>query len=384
MAQLQTKTREYTLMQFETWEVLTAKEKEERRKLNPKNLCSFGISVLDDAMYKIFPDDLIIIGADSGMGKSSLVLNIAQHNAEQGKIVALFFLEGGHNEAIRRIKWRMICDEYYRTHEPHTYVDMDYILWRANDASMEALKPIEEMVDEKLKTLFKENFFIYNINPDVYAENQRVDYSQIYKGLVDFFDGSEWGKIKYKLDLLIIDHLHYFDLEDGSRSTEADKLSKAMRMCKEISDIHKIPIILVSHLRKKGKDRGLPDQEDFHGSSNIPKISTDSIVIAPSYALQDNAHLIYPTYFRFTKSRRGLKSNYAALVNYDLQKNTYQKDYKIYPVGILGTVTDGEELPPHKNPKWVKRHNRKEQEEVKKDKQPESVNWDGEENGQKS
>lgn len=346
-------------MQFETWENLSEKERIERKNLNPDNLCSFGISVLDDAMYKIFPDDLIILGADSGIGKSSLVLNIALHNARQGKIVALFFLEGGHNEAIRRIKWRMICNEYYSKPRAEQ-IEMDYMLWRANDLRVRDLASIEAIVDEKLKFLLKENFFIYDISPTFGIDENQVNYKKIYDGLLDFFDGMEWGKIKYKLDLLIIDHLHYFDMDDGSRLTEAEKLTKAVRMCKEISDIHKIPIILVSHLRKKGRDRGLPDQEDFHGSSNIPKIATDAIVIAPAYDLQDNANLIYPTLFRFTKSRRGLKPNYAALVNYDLNKNAYEETYKIYPVNSAGAVT-AKELEPFKNPKWFKRavHNQK-------------------------
>src|SRR3990167_390892 len=348
-------------MQFEPWEILAQKEKEERHKADPSALCTFGIKALDDAMFKIFPDDLIVIGADSGAGKSSLVIDIAGYNAAQGKRVALFFLEGGHNEAIRRVKWQMICAEYYREMK-YKKIDMSYVKWRANDMSMDYLKDIEDIVDKQLAEKFKENFFIYDISPDFINDNNRVGYGQIYQGLMDFFDGTEFGRIKYNLDLLLIDHLHYFDLEDGTKSTEAEKLTKAMRTCKEISDIYKIPIILVSHLRKKGKDRGLPDQEDFHGSSNIPKIATDCITISPAFDMQDNGKLIYPTFFRFTKSRRGLKSNYAALLTFDFKQDCYLDDYTIYPVSHLGLVKK-EEIPEDKMPHWYKYKDKKEEQQ---------------------
>ena len=341
-------------MQFEPLNSLVLLERAEREKLNPDKLCSFGIHVLDDALYRIFPNDLIVIGADSGVGKSSLIMDIAMHNAKNGKTVGLFYLEGGHNEAIQRMKWRMICGKYYKNKDHKTFIDMDYTHWRANDPSMAGLKQIEMDVEKEINEIFKKNFFIYDMTQNLYAPDQeRVGYDKIYSGLMDFFDGTEFGKIKYNLDLLIIDHLHYFDFEDGTRGSDSEKITKAMRVCKEVSDIYKVPIILVSHLRKKEKDRGLPDQEHFHGSSNIPKISTDTIVISPAYGLQNNADLVYPTFFRFIKSRRGLKSNYAALVNYYLEENSYGKHYKIHAVNEHGKP-EAEPLAVNKLPKWYK------------------------------
>jgi len=339
-------------MQFESWAVLTEKEKEERASIDPAGLCDFGISVLDHALKRIIPNDLILIGADSGAGKSSIAIQIGAHNALKGKKVALFFLEGGQNEAIRRVKWKAICEEYYGNPQDFR-VNMDYNNWIINSPEMARLKPIEEIAEKRLNDMFGENFFLYNITPD-FSGNQRVGYDKIYEGLCDFFDGAEFGKIKFGLDLLIIDHLHYFDLEDGTRSTEAEKITKAMYRCKEISDLYKIPTVLISHLRKKVKDRGLPTQYDFHGSSSIPKISTNAIVICPAYDLQDNANRIYPTFFRFVKSRRGLKDNYAALVDYDLNQHKYADEYKIYPVRSDNSVP-ADELPGHKYPKWARK-----------------------------
>ena len=343
-------------MEFQTWGELAPKERAERENIKTGDLCTFGISVLDHALKCILPHDLIVIGADSGTGKSTLSLSIASHNAKNGKQVAVFYLEGGHNEAIRRMKWRMICDEYYKNKPAYGYIDMDYLLWSVNDPSLASLKPVENSVDKNLNALFRDNLSIYNITPSRGDDKNIVGYKKIYESLVNFFDGTEFGKIKFNLDLLIIDHLHYFDFEDGTRATEAEKISKAIRSCKEISDIHEIPVILVSHLRKKTKERGLPDQEDFHGSSNIPKIATEAIILSPCYSLQDNVNFQYPTFFRFVKSRRGLKSNYAALINFDLTANEYAKDYKIYPISNDGFAAD-KELEWYKCPKWAKRAN---------------------------
>lgn len=348
-------------MEFRQWVDLQENERLERSVLSPSKFCSFGISVLDDAMRCIFPDDLIVIGADSGAGKSTLALEIAAHNAEKGKTVGVFYLEGGHQEAIRRIKWRAICHEYFLNRSNYPHIEMDYILWCMNSPEVKDIKIIEDKISKSLNETLK-NLYLYEITTSLEG-GQKVGFDSIYSGLSDFFDGYVFGKIKYHIDLLIIDHLHYFDLDDGSRMTEADKLSKAMRMCKEITSIYKVPIILVSHFRKKMRDRGLPDQEDFHGSSNIPKISTDSIVIAPAYDLQDSANMIYPTFFRFAKSRRGLKANYAALVDFNLWNNKYSETYDLYPVSSIGAVVN-KPLESFKIPKWAKNANNNKKKEV--------------------
>ena len=74
---------------------------ENLRKIDINRICTFGIAPLDDALIGILPNDLICIGADSGVGKSEIALDIALHNAYSGKKVGLYFIEGGAEEAVR-------------------------------------------------------------------------------------------------------------------------------------------------------------------------------------------------------------------------------------------------------------------------------------------
>ena len=96
-----------------------SKESELRLERNINDYCSYGVKPLDEALVCIMPNDLVVIGADSAVGKSELCLQIARHNLHKNKRVALYHLEGGWQEAITRMKWKDICEEYYRTKSKH-------------------------------------------------------------------------------------------------------------------------------------------------------------------------------------------------------------------------------------------------------------------------
>lgn len=328
-------------------------QEEEERRLNTdfSKLCRYGVKVLDDPLLAIAKNELVVVGADSGIGKSSLVLDIARHNAKQGKKVALFYLEGGHIEAMQRMKWRDISDLYYSTKYDHQFVDMDFRKWMLNHSeNKDLLNKLSADVYSEQSKLYQDNLYFYPI-----SEGFKVD--ELLSSLVSFHklvpakSGEFEQEGMYDLDLIIIDHLQYFSLDSGE--TEITEITKIIRECKKITDHHNIPIILVSHLRKKGKDRGLPDQEDFYGSSNIPKISTTAITIAP-YQIKDNlAQNIYPTFFRIVKSRVGIRSNYGILCNYNLTRREYEKEYQIYRLDSAGNISP-EPLTEGELPRWAK------------------------------
>ena len=64
---------------------IALEERKNREGIDPSKLCSFGITALDDPCKYIFKNDLIVIGADSGVGKSELALDIALNNVENNK-----------------------------------------------------------------------------------------------------------------------------------------------------------------------------------------------------------------------------------------------------------------------------------------------------------
>ncbi len=337
---------------FIGYEQVYKEEEEVRLNTNFSKLCRYGIKALDDSLLAIAKNELIVIGADSGTGKSSLVLDIARHNAQNGKRVALFYLEGGHIEAMQRLKWQDITSKYYSFRSDKQYIEMDFRKWVLNfPQDSQEFTQLSSEVYEDSKVKYKDNLYFYPITEGFKIDDLLNSLLGFHKLIPSMGAFSKEGV--YDLDLIIIDHLQYFSLDQGDN--EITEITRIIRECKKITDHYNIPIILVSHLRKKGKDRGLPDQEDFYGSSNIPKISTTAITIAPYSQLDNLAKNIYPTFFRIVKSRIGIRPNYAVLCNYDLTKRQYEDEYKIYRLDSAGNIAQ-EPLTIEELPKWARKN----------------------------
>lgn len=321
------------------------REYQDRINYDPKKAPMYGVTCLDHALRFILPNELVIIGADTGVGKSELALHIAKHNAKRGLNVYLFYLEGGEMEAVRRFKWGDFLAAYYSKYKAH----IEYADWVTNQI------PLDIIVDVELNILPKMYQELYGDRLSIYPMHDKFNVEDVYLSLShDLKEGVEDKKKMFGANLIVIDHLHYFNMEDDN-GPEAQKLTNILRRCKDIADFHHIPVIVVSHLRKKTKDRGFPDNEDFHGSSNIPKISSTSIIISPSYRKESNATLIYPTYFRITKSRVGIKSDYVIMNDYDLRQRIYLEQYDIYPINDKGHPSSTP-FEKHNMPQWARRH----------------------------
>lgn len=330
---------------------LFLEENADRLDTRVEKLCTFGLSALDDPLLCIRPNDLVVIGADSGAGKSECAVHIARHNAKQGKKVALFYLEGGHMEAMARMKWRDICHEYFTKHHGMG-IPLDYQKWSVNKDVHPLIHQIEQEMYEKYKKQYKENLLLYKIEQGLSLEDFLVEILDFH-GLVSG-DGYQL-KGKVNLDLIIIDHLQYFSLNSGEN--EIQEITKILREVKKITDTHKVPVVLISHLRKRYKDRGLPDQEDLYGSSNIAKIASCVVMVAKATGEEDYANGVYPTYLRVVKSRVGISSNLAMKVNFKQAIKSYDEDYSLYRVSGKGEVAS-DPIPFGELPKWAK-HNAK-------------------------
>jgi len=326
-------------------------EEEYRQNIDFGKLCNYGIKVLDDPLIAIAKNELVVVGADSGVGKSSLAITIAQHNAKNGRKVALYYLEGGHIEAMQRMKWQDMADFYYKNKTAGRYSDMDYRKWVLNNPDDKRLMlELSAEVYEEQKKKYKDNLFLYPITEGFKIE-ELLDSLVGFHKLVESRSGEFKQEGVYDLDLIIIDHLQYFSL--GKEDHEITEITRIIRECKRITDHYRIPIILVSHLRKKNKDRGLPDQEDFYGSSNIPKIATTAITITPFSAGDNLSSNVYPTFFRVVKSRIGLRPNYAMLCDYNLTRRQYADRYQIFRLDSMGNFSDTP-LADNELPKWAK------------------------------
>lgn len=62
-----------------------------------------GIPKLDKILDGIYPEDLVIIGAQTGVGKTAFVLQLAQNMAKSGKKVLLYSLEMSQKQNMQRV-----------------------------------------------------------------------------------------------------------------------------------------------------------------------------------------------------------------------------------------------------------------------------------------
>lgn len=106
------------------------------------------------------------------------------------------------------------------------------------------------------------NEFLTVAGNTIFQENDELDWKDI-DGLI------QNAKEQLDVDLVIIDHLHYFARDIKNASEELGKITMTF---KKNAIRHNLPIILISHIRKLGKDEDLSG-ESLRGSSLIAQDS---------------------------------------------------------------------------------------------------------------
>ena len=297
---------------------------------NASRALSFGVSFLDECLGGIFPNDLIILGAKTGFGKSQLASLIAMHNIKAGKRVHFFALEAEEYEIERRIKYQLICDLFFSL-QPRPSIRLNYMDWYYGKFDG-ALDEIEKQAETEFEQ-FKNLITYYRRNEFDIKEFQRITLA-----------------IKDETDLIIVDHLHYFDYDDQNENKAVKDTVKGIR---DLALITGKPVVLVAHVRKSDKKSKqlIPDLEDFHGSSDIGKIATKAITLAP--CLDEKPSPMKRTYFQVLKCRvDGSRSHMTALLAFNSHTHRYERNYY---VGRLSP--DGSEFNSFKfneMPEWAK------------------------------
>lgn len=292
---------------------------------------TFGIPYLDKSLRGILKSDLILIGAETGVGKTEIGTHIALHNVMAGKKVYFFALEASGSEIEDRLTYKILTNLYLLDDsipEP-TKVETNFRDWFYGDYN-EIFSKYQERAVELISGM--NNFHTY------YRSGE--------------FGIKEFQKIvmavKEDADLIIADHIHFFDMETNNENRELGEIVKKIR---DVALISNVPVILAGHLRQINKSVKtlIPDKEDFHGSSNLAKIITVGIILAPGGMIGPDRAV---TYFRVVKNRLfGAVTRYAGKGVYDLKANAYEPGYKI---GKLSK--DGKEfieLGRHELPNWL-------------------------------
>lgn len=304
-----------------------------RKEFLSKNLMSFGISALDDMAGPITNDDLILVSARTGIGKTELVTNIAKENSLLGKSVAVFSLESFKNEIEARIQYKEYVRLFYNDVNREKNFYPNYRQWMVNEPSQ--LENYMKYYTDTLEQMQKYKTLSTRYRTDEFT-------------VEDFI--KEAVSIHNETDLYIIDHFHFFDFDSQN---ENSAMKDAIKKLRDASEMVGKPIILVAHLRKTDRrfKSHMPDVDDIHGSSDIIKIATKSIMIAsaPNNNLDQS---LTQSYIRVAKNRfDGSVCRYVALIDYSFIHNSYRNKYILGELDYDGDFTA---TPIGSIPRWAK------------------------------
>lgn len=175
---------------------------------------STGFPSIDQLTLGLMGGELIIIAGPTSKGKTLLSMNIANNVAKEGGRVLFVTLEMTHEELTSRY---MFANGGWDT--------ADFALVAANT---------------------------------IFQVNDELDWKDI-DGLM------QNAKEKLDVDLVIIDHLHYFTRELANVAEDLGRITKEF---KKNAKRYNLPVVLISHIRKLAQGEELSG-ESLRGSSLI-------------------------------------------------------------------------------------------------------------------
>lgn len=318
-------------LQFKSMPVRLRGELDDR-KARAEGLLPYGVSFLDDYLRGILPNDLVLIGAPSGIGKTDLSFSIAMGNALRGHSVAFLALEAEERELERRMKFVLLSKLVHQARHPRAsdLTFIDWLLGRCEDICGDFNAQVDRYITEHLGTL------------RTFYRGQKFDPSDLASAILEIHD---------TVNLVVVDHIHYVDL--GDDTNEARALGDAVKVIRDVSLRVGKPVILVAHLRKRDQrlKQIVAGLDDFHGSSNLVKIATQIVTLDRAYDVEAPKWYLSPTFVSIAKDRRTGAPGCVAMAFYDKRFRVYEQEY------TLGRVTGGKWEPfTHDAPGWARGH----------------------------
>lgn len=277
---------------------------------NNRKVGTFGIKYLDDRLRGILQGDLILIGARSGAGKSTIAEMIAQHNSQNGNKVALYSLENFKHDSF------MTKAYYFYKMEARDY-DLNLRDFASGDFSInyDALAKAEEHAKDFFKNIV------------VTSRSKGFDLQKLKDAMIK--------DVNSGIRLLVIDHLDYVD-KNNPNETDFSFMTELMRTIRNLQDEFKVAVIAISHLRKAQNIKDLPivpSIDEFIGSGNKVKESTAVIMLAPDdEENMDRQSTLKVTWCSIKKLRMGGIDNKTAKLLFNIKTGLYNEEYDLYNI----------------------------------------------------
>lgn len=314
---------------FDRWKSIlneeedAAKEREKKRE----SAFQFGIDFLDDALFGIYRGDLVLIGGQTGVGKTQFACNLALNAATQGKKVFYFALEAEKREIELRLLFQRI-----NTH--HTFSEFIGGL---------VTKELCEQIQQALE-----------IKPDFKSTGDiKIFYKTENFGPKDL--ERELLSNQIEADVFIIDHFHFLDHEYSKSEQEEHK--KALRLIRDTALSMGKPVILLAHMNKALAKGGsiIPGNYDFYGTADLVNIATKVLTITGKipedlpFTIDESTS---PTIIHISKNRMdGSVCRFFALTSFNYKKGNYNKGYYLGAMDNLSLLKRSD----FKFPTWAKK-----------------------------
>jgi replicative DNA helicase len=214
---------------------------------DPTECISTSFDWLDDKIVGLFKGELLVVGGETGTGKTTFVTNICYKAAQRGIKVDMFALE----DRLADYGIKAVYFELGRVRKqkgyPHNYPWKEY---RKNEIKDPNYKSLRQEAESKIKN---SNLCFADIPGQMNIERLEAMITE---------------RVNEGTKLFLIDHLHYFDMmrSDVSRAEYVEHL---MIRIKSLQNKTGARIILVVHYKKlEGKK---PMLDSFKDSVSIPQ-----------------------------------------------------------------------------------------------------------------
>lgn len=252
---------------------------DELKSTDPKDIIGYGYDWLDEKLSGIFPGNLVLVGGESGTGKSTFTISILYKCAKPSAVFAL-------EERL----------------EDYGKKALYFEIGRIRKAEGKKQYPWNAFVRGELNQYPQFTEYIAKAYEKL---NQKFPYFQKVEKMVsidliekriELLTTEVMGGIK----LVLIDHLHYFDLL-AKDTSKADYIEQVMIRLKLLAQRKNIAIIIVAHYRKLNGNR--PTLDSFKDSISIVQNASTVINLWRNREEGSDPKDRYKTQFVIPKSR---------------------------------------------------------------------------------